>query len=292
MDTETYTLRLPLIFRTGFEGDGDGDGDGGKGKGDGDGGKGGEGDKNFTQADMDAAIEKSVSGLKSTNAALKDEKTAVKKQLDGMQAQFDQLGGEEGIKTLSEFQKKLNADEGTKLLADGKHEEWFDRRTEALRKDHENQLGTLNEKLAVADDAVKKADARLVKQVLKADVLSAAKDAGTVAEAAVDIQFRAERAFKWDAEREALVLHDDEGGVLFGKDGKSPKGVSEWLDEQKEQSRHWWPPSKGAGADGSGDAAGKKGDEDISQLPYDEFAKKRTVQRLAKEKERGFRPGA
>lgn len=290
MDTEIYTTLLPLIFRTGFEGDGDGDGDKGGG-GDGDGDKGG-GDKQFTQADIDAAVDKSVSGLKSTNAALKEEKTAVKKQLDGMQAQFDQLGGEDGIKTLSEFQKKLAADEGTKLLADGKHEEWFDRRTEALRKDHENQIEALNEKLAVADAAVTKADGRLIKQVLKADVLSAAKDAGTVAEAANDIQLRAERAFKWDAERETLVLHDEEGGVLFGKDGKSPKGVSEWLGEQKEASRHWWPPSKGAGADGSGDAGGDKGDEDISQLPYDQFAKKRSEQKRAREKEQGFRPGA
>lgn len=289
MDTEIYTLRLPLIFRTGFEGEGDGDGDG-DGGGDGDGDKGG-GDKQFTQADIDAAVTKSVSGLKSTNAALKEEKTAVKKQLDGMQAQFDQLGGEEGIKTLSEFQKKLSADEGTKLLADGKHEEWFDRRTEALRKDHENQLDALNEKLTGASEAVTKAEGRLIKQVLKADVLSAAKDAGTVAEAAGDIQLRAERAFKWDNEREALVLHDEEGGVLFGKDGKSPKGVSEWLGEQKESARHWWPPSKGAGADGSGDAGGDKGDEDISQLPYDDFAKKRSAQKLAREKERGFRPG-
>jgi hypothetical protein len=292
MDTEIYTHDLPFVFRTGFEGEGDGDGDkGGDKGGDGDGDKGG-GDKTFTQADIDAAVDKSVSGLKSTNAALKDEKTAVKKQLDGMTAQFDALGGEEGIKTLAEFQKKLASDESTKLLADGKHEEWFDRRTAALRKDHENQLEALNEKLVVADDAVKKADGRLIKQVLKADVLSAAKDAGTVAEAASDIQLRAERAFKWDGEREALVLHDEEGGVLFGKDGKSPKGVSEWLTEQKESARHWWPPSKGAGADGSGDAGGDKGDEDISQLPYDEFAKKRAAQKLAREKERGFRPGA
>jgi len=290
MDTEIYTLRLPLIFRTGFEGEGDGDGDGGGG-GDGDGDGGGE--KNFTQADIDAAVTKSVSGLKSTNAALKEEKTAVKKQLDGMQAQFDALGGEDGIKTLSEFQKKLASDESTKLDSDGKHEEWFDRRTDALRKDHENQISALNEKLTVANEAVAKADGRLIKQVLKADVLSAAKDAGTVAEASSDIQLRAERAFKWDAEREALVLHDDEGGVLFGKDGKSPKGVAEWLTEQKESARHWWPPSKGAGADGDGGGGGgDKGDEDISQLPYDEFEKKRKQQRADREKAHGFRPGA
>ena len=161
-----------------------------------------------------------------------------------------------------------------------------------MRKDHENQIETLNTKLADAGDAVQKAEARLIKQVLKADVLSAAKDAGTVPEAAADIQLRAERAFKWDAEREQLVLHDDEGGVLFGKDGKSPKGVREWLDEQKEASRHWWPPSKGAGADGSGDAGGDKGDEDISQLPFDQFAKKRTEQKRQREKDTGFRPGA
>lgn len=250
------------------------------------------GEKNFSQVDIDAAIEKAVTGLKTTNTALKEEKTGIKKTLDAMQKQFEALGGEEGIKTLSEFQKKLSEDESTKLLSEGKHEEWFDRRTEALRKDHENQLTAIGEKLTAADETATKAVARFNKKVLEADVLSAAKDEETVPGAASDIQLRAERAFVWDDEKEIMVTKDDKGGVLFGKDGSSPKTVREWLVEQKENSRHWWPASKGAGADGSGDTGGDKGDEDMGKLPYDQFAKKRQAQKEAKAKERGFRPGA
>ena len=284
MDTRTEDNYLP-IHRVGFEGDGDGDGDGdGKG-GDGD----GSGDSKFTQADIDGAVEKAVSGLKGTNAALKSEKTEIKKSLDAMNAQFTALGGEDGIKTLSEFQKKLSEDESTSLLAEGKHEEWFDKRTAALRKSHEKELGTVRESEQGAVTRAEKAEANLHKVILKAEVLTAAKDSGTVAEASADIRLRAERAFSWDDESESLVIRDDDGDVVLSKDGKSPKNVAEWLEEQKEGARHWWPGSKGAGADGSGDGDGGTGDEDISQADFDTFAAKRKAQKKKRDEARGFR---
>ena len=280
MDTLTKGFVLP-IFRTGFEGDGDGDGDG---NGDGN----GDGEKNFTQANIDEAVEKAVGGLKTTNQALKGEKTEIKKALDAMNAQFAALGGEDGINKLSEFQKKLSEDESTSLLADGKHEEWFDKRTSALRKSHEKELGTVKEAELASNTRAEKAEARLHKSILKAEVLTAAKDAKTVPEAAADIRLRAERVFTWDDEREMLVIKDDDGDVVLSKDGKSPKSVTEWLDEQKEGARHWWPGSKGAGADGSGDGDGGGGDEDISTADFDTFAAKRKAQKAAKAKARGF----
>jgi hypothetical protein len=283
MDRLTKEFVLP-IFRTGYEGNGDGGGDG---NGDG-GGDGGGGSGEFTQADIDTAVEKAVGGLKTTNQALKGEKTEIKKTLDAMNAQFTALGGEDGIKKLSEFQKKLSEDESTSLLADGKHEEWFDKRTAALRKSHEKELGTVQEATEAANGRAEKAEARLHKTILKAEVLTAAKDAGTVAEASADIRLRAERVFTWDDERESLVVKDEDGDVVLSKDGKSPKSVAEWLDEQKEGARHWWPGSKGAGADGSGDGGEGGGDEDISTADYPTFAAKRKLQKAAKAKARGF----
>lgn len=280
MGKSTKGYSLP-IFRTGFEGEGDGDGDG---NGDGD----GKGAGAFSQDDIDAAVEKAVGGLKSTNTALKSEKTEMKKSLDAVNAQFAALGGEDGINKLSEFQKKLSEDESTSLLAEGKHEEWFDKRTAALRKSHEKELGTVREQETAANTRAEKAEANLHKSILKAEVLTAAKDAGTVAEAAADIRLRAERAFTWDAERDSLVQKDADGDVILSKDGKNPKSVAEWLDEQKEGARHWWPGSKGGGADGSGDGDGGSGDEDISTADFDTFAAKRRKDKAAKAKARGF----
>lgn len=280
MDALTKGFRFP-IFRTGFEGDGDGDGDG-------DGNGNGDGDKTFSQADVTKLIDAEVKGLKTKNATLIEEKRSVDKQFKTINAQLEALGGEDGIKKLTEFQKKLGEDESTKLLAEGKHEEWFDKRTTALRKSHEKELGTVAQERDEAKTVAEKAVSKLHKTLLKAETLTAAKDAGTVAEAAADIQLRAERAFTWDEESERLVLKDEDGDIVMSKDGKTPKSVAEWLEEQKETARHWWPPSKGAGSTGSGDGAGEGGDEDISTADFDKFAAKRREQKAARAKSRGF----
>jgi len=278
MDILTKGNNFP-VYRTGFEGE-DGDGE--------EGAAAGDGEKTFTQADVAAMIAKEVGGLKNTNSALKAEKSETAKALKAMQDQFASLGGAEGITKLSEFQKKLGEDESTRLLSEGKHEEWFDKRTSALRKSHESELGSVAQE---RDEAVSKADkaiSKLHQTLLKAETLSAAKDSGTVKEAAADIQLRAERSFTWDEERDALVIKDEDGDTVLSKDGKSPKSVAEWLDEQKESARHWWPASKGAGAGGSGEG-GRSGEEDISTADFETFAAKRMAQKEARKKTQGFR---
>lgn len=280
MDHTTKGIYFP-VFRTGFEG-GDAAADAAAAA-------AAAGGTGLTQADIDSAVENAVGGLKTTNAALKSEKSDIKKALDAMNAQFKALGGEDGIAKLSEFQQKLAKDESTSLLAEGKHEEWFDKRTAALRKSHEKELGTVSEQVNAANTRAEKAEATLHKTLLKAEVLTAAKDAGTIAEASADIRLRAERVFTWDVERETLVIKDADGDIVLSKDGKTPKSVTEWLDEQKDGARHWWPASQGAGAGGSGDGAGGAGDEDISTADFDTFAAKRKQQKDAKAKSRGFR---
>ena len=64
----------------------------------------------------------------------------------------------------------------------------------------------------------------------------------------------------------SLVMRDRDGGIEYGKDGKTPKTVQEWLQEQVERKRHWFPPSKGAGADTSVGAGGKREDVDLSDV--------------------------
>lgn len=45
------------------------------------------------------------------------------------------------------------------------------------------------------------------------------------------------------------VLRDQDGCEVYGKDGKSPKFMVEWLEEKREvpEYRIWWPESRGAG---------------------------------------------
>jgi hypothetical protein len=263
----------------GGEGGGSG-GDAGGGEG---GGEGGDGPS--IEEQVNAAVEKATAGLKATNQALKEEKTKIREQLDAASGSLQKLGGDEGIAALLKMKENLEKDEVGKLLAEGKHDEWFEKRTASMRRDHENQFNGLQVKLDEQVEQNNLLQGQLRSTVLKAEVLSAAKDAEVLAEAVPDIQLRAERAFEFDAEREMLVMKDEEGGVLFGKDGKTPKSVAEWLDEQKEAARHWWPASKGGGAGGSGEPGGGGGSSDMGKLEFGDFRERRMKQ---KQKRRAF----
>lgn len=245
----------------------------------------GEGDKTVTftpeqQAHIDGLIAKSVEGLKGTNTALKDEKKAIKLQLDGFTAQFEQLGGEEGIKSLKNLHERLSKDEDLKLLGEGKHEEWLERKTAALRTSQEKALKVALDKATEADTRAEVTKKKLHTKVLETAILQAASTGGVRPEAVPDVQLRAERTFVYDDETDSLVIKDKDGEVQIGKDGKSPMGVPEWLEAQKETARHWWPESKGGGAGGSGERGGS-GAEDLSKVPFPEFERKRRAQQEA-----------
>ena len=267
----------------GADGAGDGGGDDGAGDGGDGGGDGGAGGA-LSQADIDAAIEKATGNLKAHNQKLIDEKRELESQFKGIKGTLDKLGGDDGINALLTMKKNLEKDEVGKLLAEGKHDEWFEKRAASLKRDYENQLKNLSTQLEQATETNSLLDNKLRGTVLKAEVLSAAKDAGTLPSAVPDIQLRAERAFTFDTERETLVVKDENGGVLFGKDGTAPKTVAEWLDEQKEAARHWWPPSQGGGAGGSGDTGGQGTTEQLDKADMATFREKRMAQKKARKR--------
>ncbi|HEX5039663.1 MAG TPA: hypothetical protein VFW95_05965 [Candidatus Limnocylindria bacterium] len=203
---------------------------------------------------IDEGIAKATEGLKNTNKALKDEKKALADAQKAMLDQFSTLGGAEGVKKLLEQNAKLRETEEGKLLTEGKHQEWLDLKTAALRKDTENQIK------AVRDEATKVATERdaaigeLRTLRLSVDVSKAMAESKVRTDSPGlqdDILAAAEKVFTWDPDRKVMVIKDEDEGVVFGKDGKTPKTVSEWLVEQQESRRHWWGESVSGGAGGS-----------------------------------------
>jgi hypothetical protein len=215
------------------------------------GGAGGESGDGGGSDDVQKRIDAAVGGLRKTNEALKAEKQAIKAKLDELSGTFESLGGADGLKQLQDLNAKFANDELGKLLKEGKHDEWFDRRAEGLRKEHAKQLSQHDQTVKQAEERAVAAEKRLHTMLLKTAVQSAAVKAGVEASAFEDVELHAEKRFTFDVERGELVMKDEDGVLVYGKDGKSPLTVAEWLDDQKESRRHWFPASQSGGASGS-----------------------------------------
>lgn len=214
------------------------------------------------QAQVQKLIDRATEGLKNTNKALKAEKQTLADRQTDFLKQFDTLGGADGVKRLLEQQAALSKTEEGKLLTEGKHQEWLDLKTASMRKEHENQMKALADQLAGKDTTVSTLASKLHRKTLSVDVARAMAEAKTRADSPSlqdDILNAAEKVFTYDVDRDAMVIKDEDEGVVFGKDGKTPKSVTEWLLEQQESRRHWWGESVGGGARGS-ERGGPTGD--------------------------------
>ncbi len=237
------------------------------------------------EARIAKAVEEQVAGLKKTNEELKNEKTQVAAKLDSFSQAIEALGGidtlkglgnADTIKQMVEMRSRFEKDEQGKLLTEGKYDEWFDKRTDALRKDHQNQMAQLQTLAESERKGKEMAEIALRKKVLETEVSSACGDAKVEPSAWLDVQLRAQQVFTYDPDRKRLVVRDSDGGVVFGKDGKTPKSIREWLDEQKDVSRHWWPSSKGGGAGGSDRLGDPK---NLGSLDFAEYQRARAKSR-------------
>lgn len=207
------------------------------------------------QKQIQEAVDAATEGLKRTNASMKEEKTALKTEFDTFRKQIEGLGGADGIKAIMKQREELMKSEEGQLLAEGKYEEWYDFRVNNMKADHQSQLETFQTQIAERDTRVADTMKRLERTLLKTEVATARAEAGCLDDAGVmeDITNAAEKVFEYDADRNAMVIRNGDEGVEFGKDGKNPKTLAEWLHEQQKSRRHWWGKSRGGGADGSED---------------------------------------
>jgi hypothetical protein len=243
-------------------------------------GSGGGSDSDEVSKRIADAVEKAISPIRQNRDDILVEKRKVKESLDLLQSQIDSLGGSDGLKNLLEVRERLSKDEMGKLLADGKHDEWFDRRAAAMRRDFENKLKSATDQAEIAAKERDLARTHYANEKIDTTVMQAATKAGIVDTAVDDVLLRAKNSFTFDP-RAGVCMKDQDGQIILGKDGKSPKGVSEWLDEMKDKARHWFAGSRGAGAEGN--MAGGNGAlsdaqvANMSMSEYKDYRKKQGV---------------
>lgn len=236
------------------------------------------GDDSALQAKIDAAVEKATAPLKANRDEILNEKRKLKEQYDSLNDQIGTLGGADGLKNLIEMRERFSKDELGKLLTEGKHDEWYERRSVAMRKDMESKIAAATK---LASDASAERDVARVaysNKEIETSVLNASSKAGIVDTAIDDVLLRAKSTFTFDPKL-GVVIKDADGVIINGKDGKTPKGVVEWLDEMKEKARHWFPPSRGSGAEGgmgggSNSTVSNAAIANMSMTEYKEYRKK------------------
>lgn len=245
-----------------------------KDDGDGGGGGGGGGGTPDIQLRIEEAVNKALEPVKRNRDEILNEKRVLKERLDSLQAQVEAFGGADGLKAMMEMRERLSKDELGKLLAEGKHDEWFERRATAMRADLERRIKATSEEAENAKKDAQSARHAYAQKEIDTSILQAASKAGVVDSAIDDVLLRASHIFTFDP-KHGVVIKDESGLPVIGKDGKSPKGPSEWLEELKDKARHLFAGSRGSGAEGA--MSGSLPEAQVAQMSmsdYREYRKK------------------
>lgn len=235
------------------------DGDGGEGGTD----DGGEGNLDLEklmatpemQAAIQAKLDAEVAGLKKKNSDL----IAKEKVLKESAAKFEGLD----VERIQALQKQIDENEEMKLLSEGKTEEVVERRVEAMRRDYEANLTARDTKITEYQDILKQKDEDLTALVVDGQVREAYTKLDFEPTAMDDIISLGRRTFIMD-EKGMAIPRDEQGNLIFSKDGKTPISASEWLENLSEKKPYLRRASLGAGANGSGRGGGR--DIDVSKL--------------------------
>jgi hypothetical protein len=198
------------------------------------------------------AIAAATGGLKNKNDELLGEIRGLKdkvKTFDGL----DPVA----IKAMLD---KVGNDEEAQLIAKGKYEEAFAKRTERLQADHKKTL----DKLEADRVKLSEKNQKLVQKATNEAIILAHAKTGARKEAVEDFILRAKGAGFTIDDDGNVIAKDGEGKPVFGKDGTTPLTPIEWAESLRETASHLWPPAQGSGAEGSHTPA--KGGADLSKM--------------------------
>jgi hypothetical protein len=218
----------------------EGEGGGGEGGGGEGGGEGGSGGAALTQADIDAAVNTAISGLKSKNKELAAETKNFREQLkawDGLEP--------DRVRSMLD---KLEGDEELKLIAEGDHEGAWNKRLEKVTAKHQSQLDQYTSKASDLESKLEASERQVRDLIIDQQVVTAFIAEKGLDSAVPDVVLRAKSAFK--IEEGVPIARDSDGEIIRGADGAIT--IKEWVAARKSDAAHWFPPSQGAGAHGAG----------------------------------------
>lgn len=168
------------------------------------------------------------SGMSSARDKEKEEARLAKEKLQKYQG-IDPEAAKLALAKLQELEEK-------KQIAEGDIEKVVLSRTEKLRQDLEGRLTSVTSE---RDNLA----TQLSTVVVDKSVQAAAAVANAIPEAMDDILERARKVFK-AKDGNPIPMKGDE--VVYGKDGKTPQTIAEWLEELKDKAPHLFKQAEGS----------------------------------------------
>lgn len=188
-------------------------------------------------------IDEQVTGLKSKNTELLDEK----KQLQKKVKEVDGYDFDKANEALAFLENNKDA----QLIKDGKGEELIQKRTSQLQSDHEAVLAELNSTLNQTSEKATVFESLYKTKMIDDGLREAAIAADVRKEAINDVLLQGRTIFNL-ADDMSLESRDAEGKLRKTVDDKVLT-TANWIEGLKKTSPHYWPPSVGAGATGGAD---------------------------------------
>lgn len=143
------------------------------------------------------------------------------------------------VATLLENERKIAE---KKLIDAGDVEGLVGLRVGTMKTTYEGQINELQGKF---DTAQRQLETLLIDN----EVRSVAIKVGVAPTAVDDVLLRAKTVFKVEDGRP--VAKDQNGNVVYGKDGQNPLAVGDWVGGLKEAAPHLFQPSQGSGSTGN-----------------------------------------
>ena len=168
-----------------------------------------------------------------------------------LQQQLDKLKDVDPVKYRELVELQRQVDEG-KLLKEGKIEEVVQGRVAAMRSTLEGERDSFKTRAESAESqlSVLMIDGAVRTEALKLGVAPTALD---------DVVLRARSTYRMV--NGVATPHNDKGEVIYGKDGKTPMGMNDWVEGLKKNAPHLFAGSQGGGAGGGG----RTGQVDLSK---------------------------
>lgn len=200
----------------------------------------------MTAEQITALVDKSVQGLQAKNTELlgKLDKTNTKLKT------YEQFGDTDKLKSMME---RIDNDEESKLLAEGKFDELLTRRTERMEASYQQQIEQLANANSDVNNKYSELSNRYQSSLLNSSIDQAASSVGIVPEAMESARDIVRKTFKTNEAGEITPL-DANGNVVYGSDGKNPVTIGEFVNGLKSTHRFLFPQSQGSGATGSGNS--------------------------------------